>query len=102
MRLDATMTRRRRGWRRRASLLVAPLIATGPLLSRAPTASADTSSGFNQPGNVLIAAQFNNQAIEIDRHLNIVWQYGLGHNDFSPRWIIGTKDAERSGPLTLI
>ena len=102
MRLDATMTRRRRGWRRRASLLVAPLIATGPLLSRAPTASADTSSGFNQPGNVLIADQFNNRVIEIDRHLNIVWQYGLGPNDFSPRSIIGTNDAERVGDLTLM
>src|SRR5260370_1122843 len=76
MRLDATMTRRRRGWLRRASLLVAPLIATGPLLSRAPTASADTSSGFNQPGNVLIADQFNNRVIEIDRDRNIVWQNG--------------------------
>jgi len=102
MRLDGTMPRRRRGWRRRASLLVAPLIAAGPLLSRAPTADAQTSGGFNQPGNVLIADQFNNRVIEVDRHLNIVWQYGLGPNDFSPRSIIGTNDAERVGDLTLM
>ena len=30
---------------------------------------------FNTPGNILIADQFNNRVIEVDRHGNIVWQF---------------------------
>lgn len=57
---------------------------------------------FNHPGDILIADQFNNRVIEIDRQHHIVWQYGLGPNDFTPRSIIGTNDAQRVGPLTLM
>jgi hypothetical protein len=57
---------------------------------------------FNTPGNVLIADQFNNRVIEVDRHGDIVWQFGLGPRDFSPASIIGTNDAERVGELTLM
>ncbi len=57
---------------------------------------------FNNPGNILIADQFNNRVIEIDRHHRIVWQYGVGPADFSPRSIVGTNDAQRVGPLTLM
>jgi len=39
---------------------------------------------FNARGNILIADQFNNRVIEVDRHGNIVWQFGLGPADFSP------------------
>jgi hypothetical protein len=67
----------------------------------APTAHA-TTSGFNQPGNVLIADQFNNRVIEVDATGNIVWQFGIGPKDFSAQSIIGTNDAERVGNLTLI
>jgi hypothetical protein len=57
---------------------------------------------FNTPGNILIADQFNNRVIEVDRHGNIVWQFGLGPTDFSPASIIGVNDAQRVGELTLM
>jgi outer membrane protein assembly factor BamB len=61
-----------------------------------------TSSGFNQPGNILITDQFNNRVIEIDRAGNIVWQFGNGPGDTSANAIAGTNDAERVGSLTLM
>lgn len=57
---------------------------------------------FNEPGNITIADQFNNRVIEIQPNGNIVWQYGLGPNDFSPRSIIGCNDAQRVGTFTLM
>jgi len=58
--------------------------------------------GFNEPGNILIADQFNNRVIEADPDGQIVWQFGLGPNDFSPQSIIGCNDAQRVGPFTLM
>jgi hypothetical protein len=60
------------------------------------------ASGFNTPGNILIADQFNNRVIEADSSGNIVWQFGLGPNDFSHNSIIGCNDAQRVGSLTLM
>lgn len=57
---------------------------------------------FNTPSNILIADQFNNRVIEVDRRGNIVWHFGLGPADFSPASIIGTNDAQRVGELTLM
>jgi hypothetical protein len=57
---------------------------------------------FNQPGNLLIADQFNNRVIETDPSGHILWQFGLGPNDFSARSIIGCNDAQRVGPFTLM
>ena len=51
---------------------------------------------------IIIANQFNDRVIEVDRKGNIVWQFGLGPADLSPLSIIGTNDAERVGSLTLI
>jgi hypothetical protein len=58
--------------------------------------------GFNDPGNILIADQFNNRVIEVKPDGKIVWQFGLGPNDFSPQSIIGCNDAQRVGPFTLM
>jgi hypothetical protein len=58
--------------------------------------------GFNRPGDITIADQFNNRVIEIKTNGAIVWQFGLGPNDFSPRSIIGCNDAQRVGPFTLM
>jgi hypothetical protein len=71
------------------------------LLAGAVPVSAE-SSDFNDPGNILIADQFNNRVIEVDRHGHIVWQFGVGPTDFTPNSIIGTNDAERVGDLTLM
>jgi hypothetical protein len=57
---------------------------------------------FNQPGNILITDQFNNRVIEMAHDGDIVWHFGLGPNDSSPKSIIGTNDAERAGDLTLM
>jgi hypothetical protein len=70
------------------------------------TVSADEHiklpAGFNKPGDILIADQFNNRVIEIKQNGQIVWQFGLGPNDFSSNSIIGVNDAQRVGPFTLM
>ena len=58
---------------------------------------------FNKVGSVLISDQYNNRVIEVQPATGkIVWQFGLGPQDFSPRSAIGANDAERIGTLTLI
>lgn len=80
-------------------------IAAGALLALAGTVSAGPlhlSRQFNDPGNILIADQFNNRVIEATPNGNIIWSFGLGPNDFSSNSIIGCNDAQRVGPLTLM
>ncbi len=87
---------------RLASLCLA-LVITGMLA--APTTWANglkQSRFFNEPGNVTIADQFNNRVIEIAPDGDILWQFGLGPNDFSPRSIIGCNDAQHVGPFILM
>jgi hypothetical protein len=61
------------------------------------------AGGFNQPGNIVIADQFNNRVIEIDPATHkIPWQFGNGSSTPGPHSIVGTNDAERVGELTLI
>ena len=75
------------------------LLAT--LIAACLSATAQDSK-FNSRHNTLIADQFNNRVIEVDRTGKIVWQFGLGPADFSPASIIGTNDAQRVGELTLM
>ena len=58
--------------------------------------------GFNHRGNLLIADQFNNRVIEATPDGQIIWQFGLGPNDFSSNSVIGCNDAQRVGRLTLM
>lgn len=74
-------------------LLLPLTVAAGPV---------SVSSMFNTPGHILIADQFNNRVIEADSAGHIVWQFGLGPNDFSANSIIGCNDAQRVGPFTLM
>lgn len=74
-------------------LLLPLTVAAGPVT---------LTSTFNTPGHILIADQFNNRVIEADSAGHIVWQFGLGPNDFSARSIIGCNDAQRVGPFTLM
>ena len=79
----------------KSALLVAVWFA-GSLLATAQNGQ------FNSHDNTLIADQFNNRVIEVDRQGHIVWQFGLGPSDFSPASIIGVNDAQRVGDLTLM
>jgi hypothetical protein len=81
--------------------LAAALAIAGGLwlgLAASPTGAGE----FNRRGNVLIADQFNNRVIEVTPEGKIVWQFGLGPNDFTANSIVGTNDAQRVGRLTLM
>ncbi|HEV2177200.1 MAG TPA: hypothetical protein VGW33_08365 [Terriglobia bacterium] len=92
---------------RRLTLLraaaVGLLLAGGVvLLATARLGNAAAGDGFNKPGNILIADQFNNRVIEVDTKHNVVWQFGDGSYIPGPNSVVGTNDAERVGNLTLI
>jgi len=78
------------------------LAAAGFVPAAASAAGPQSGSGFNQPGNVLIADQFNNRVVEVDRYHRVVWKFGDGSSVAGPKSIVGTNDAERVGDLTLI
>src|SRR5258708_11916029 len=59
-------------------------------------------AGFNKPGNILSADQFNNRVIESTQSHSVIWHFGNGSNVPGPHSIVGTNDAERVGTLTLI
>ena len=84
-------------------------VAAAGILFPAHTVSAQhfvsppsLSREFNEPGNILIADQFNNRVIEASPDGKIIWSYGRGPNDFSDKSVIGVNDSQRVGPLTLI
>jgi hypothetical protein len=81
-----------------AAAFLAVLVLASSALARAEILNHD----FNEPGNILIADQFNNRVIEINPNGDIVWSFGRGPNDFSARSIIGCNDAQRVGPFTLM
>lgn len=85
--------------------LVAARLCLGICLSLALTgvlAAVAQAQEFNEPGNILIADQFNNRIIETDASHNIIWQFGTGSSVAGPQTIVGPNDAQRVGPLTLI
>jgi hypothetical protein len=58
---------------------------------------------FNAKGNIVIADQYNNRIIEVDRASHeIVWRFGTGSDKPGPDSIVGPNDAERVGTFTLI
>jgi hypothetical protein len=83
------------------SLVPGLLTVVGSLTLAVATAKAQ-DGGFNEPGNILISDQFNNRVIEVSRRGRIVWQFGVGPNDFSPQSILGVNDAQRIGFFTLM
>ncbi len=86
-----------------AIALVSVVVSVAFLGGASPSGAVPAvQHGFNQPGDILIADQFNNRVIEVNRDHQIVWQFGVGPNDFSARSIIGVNDAQRVGPFTLM
>ena len=87
-----------------SGILYSAIIGVGAMALTC-AASADNmffNREFNEPGNILIADQFNNRVIEINPSGKIVWSFGHGPNDFSAKSIIGVNDAQRVGPFTLM
>ena len=69
------------------------------LFSATPAIAGD----FNDRENILIADQFNNRVIEVERDSHkVVWQFGNGSDKPGPHSVVGTNDAERVGRFTLI
>jgi outer membrane protein assembly factor BamB len=99
--------RRCRRWRLVVPGAVVALLALGGAGLTAPAASAASHhvsphGGFNTAGDILIADQFNNRVVEVNRDHQVVWHFGDGSNVAGPHSIVGTNDAERVGGLTLI
>jgi len=75
-----------------AALLMLPMGARG-----------GNDTGFNTPGDIVIADQFNNQVIEVDSKTHAtLWHFGNGSFTPGPQSVVGPNDAERVGSLTLI
>jgi hypothetical protein len=86
--------------RARAMLVATTVLAAAisPL-----SVSAQTSSLSLDRGPILIADQFNNRVIEVDRATHqVIWSFGNGSDVAGPHSVVGTNDAERFGPFTLI
>lgn len=62
----------------------------------------DRNAGGAKNQHYLIADQFNNRVIEVDRAGRILWHFGLGPNDVSSRSIIGVNDAQTVGGMILM
>jgi len=69
----------------------------------APLAAVAGGGDFNDRDNILIADQYNNRVIEVERGTHkVVWQFGSGSELPGPKSVVGTNDAERVGTFTLI
>jgi hypothetical protein len=93
---------RRPGARRLARMAVPITTAIVPLALVTLPASANASGGYNRPGDIVIADQFNNRIVEVNGAHQIVWSFGDGSSVAGPHSIVGPNDAERVGDLTLI
>jgi hypothetical protein len=57
----------------------------------------------NDSGPILIADQYNNRVIEVDRATHdVIWSFGNGSQVPGPHSVVGVNDAERFGTYTLI
>lgn len=79
-------------------ILIALVVASLTATVFAPAALAK-----NHHGHILIADQFNNRVVEVDPATHkVVWHFGDGSDVPGPTSVVGTNDAERIGPFTLI
>ncbi len=76
-------------------------LLAGVLIAPTPAQAFDDDQ-FNTPGNILVADQFNNRIVEIDRDHHVLWHFGDGSSVAGPHSIVGPNDAQRVGDLTLI
>ncbi|MBV9232735.1 MAG: hypothetical protein JO030_01725 [Candidatus Eremiobacteraeota bacterium] len=59
-------------------------------------------AGFDGENHIMIADQFNNRVIEINRDHRIVWSFGDGSSVAGPHSVVAPNDEERYGEFTLI
>jgi hypothetical protein len=85
-----------------AAIVAMWILLASSVFNPLSSARAQETDTFNRVGDILIADQFNNRVIEIDRFHRIVWQFGNGSPVPGPHSIVGTNDAERVGEFTLI
>ncbi len=72
------------------------------VLTTSLLAASESGRSF-KADHILIADQFNNRVIEVDRATHrVVWQFGDGSDIAGPTSVVGVNDAERFGELTLI
>jgi hypothetical protein len=85
------------GSTRSAGLILASLVLM------VATVDAGPRPRFNARGNLLIVDQYNNRVIEVDTNAHaIVWKYEMSVARSVTNRIVGPRDAERLGGLTLI
>lgn len=73
-----------------------------PATTTASSVARGSGGGFNGKGDILIADQWNNRIVEVDKHHHVVWQFGDESAKAGPKSVVGPNDAERYGDLTLI
>ncbi len=80
------------------------LLLIGGFVAWAPGAHGADHPRFSKKGNLLIVDQYNNRVIELDTNTQtIVWEYEVSvTKDSVTNAIVGPRDAERVGDLTLI
>jgi hypothetical protein len=89
---------------RRAAFHTASVTAAGlAALALSGPVCGESEPESDVPAHLLIADQFNNRVIEVDRRTHkILWQFGDGSDHPGLHSVVGTNDAERVGPYTLI
>jgi hypothetical protein len=96
----------RKGYRRvlvTTALAALAGLASMSSLTSAAASDANAPRGRSDPGgDILVADQFNNRVIQVDRSHHVVWRFGNGSSVAGPHSVVGPNDAERVGTLTLI
>jgi hypothetical protein len=101
--LPATLLRHRVRSLVALAIVAAAALLTWAALAVPAGAATPPQSAFNQPGNVLIADQFNNRVIEVAQNGKIVWHFGNGSHVAGTLTVVAPNDAQRlPGGLTLI
>lgn len=99
MKLDFKQTPTARGLALRF-IIGAAIVASLPVMSK--LAVAEESNHLDKR-NMVIADQFNNRVVEVNRNTHeVVWQFGDGSDKPGPNSVVGTNDVERVGRFTLI
>jgi len=93
MRLERTTSARARAAEHQ--LVRASMALAGLLLLALIGPSVALAGGFNTPGNLLIADQFNNRVIELNESGRIVWHFGNGQPVAGPRSLVAPQSVQR-------